>query len=79
MKYEIRGGTMPETGKFLIIFGMVIVAVGLLLLVSPKVTWLGRLPGDILIKRKNFTFYAPIAISVILSIVLTVLINILKK
>ena len=70
---------MPATGKFLIIFGVVIVAVGLLLLVSPKIPWLGRLPGDILIKRKNFTFYAPIAISVILSIVLTVLINILKK
>ena len=70
---------MPDIGKFLIIFGMVIVAVGLLLLVSPKIPWLGRLPGDIFIKRKNFTFYAPIATSIILSIILTVLINLFRK
>jgi hypothetical protein len=70
---------MPDIGKFLIIFGTVIVIVGLLLLVSPKIPWLGRLPGDILIKRKNFTFYAPIATSIILSIILTILINIFRK
>ena len=70
---------MPDIGKFLIIFGTVIVIVGLLLLVSPKIPWLGRLPGDILIKRKNFTFYAPIATSIILSIILTILINLFRK
>ena len=70
---------MPALGKFLVIFGMVVIVIGLLLLAAPKIPWLGRLPGDILIKKKNFTIYFPIATSVILSIILTVLINLLKK
>jgi hypothetical protein len=70
---------MPSLGKFLVIFGIVIAALGLLLIIAPKVPWLGRLPGDILIRKKNFTFYFPIATSIVLSIVLTVLINLLKK
>jgi len=70
---------MPALGKFLIIFGIIIVAVGILLLVTPKVPWLGRLPGDILIKKKNFTFYFPLVTSIILSIIITVLVNLLKK
>ena len=70
---------MDDLGKFLVIFGIILVAVGLILLAAPKIPWLGRLPGDILVKRKNFTFYFPIATSIILSIVLTVLINLFKK
>lgn len=70
---------MPALGKFLIVFGVIIVAVGLLLLAAPKIPWLGRLPGDILIKKKNFTLYFPITTSIVLSIILTVLINLLRK
>jgi uncharacterized membrane protein YkgB len=70
---------MPALGKFLIVFGVIIVAVGLFLLAAPKIPWLGRLPGDILIKKKNFTLYFPIATSIVLSIILTVLINLLRK
>ena len=70
---------MAPLGKFLIIFGIIVTAVGVLLVISPKVPWLSRLPGDILIKKKNFTFYFPIATSIILSIILTVLINLMKK
>ena len=70
---------MPALGKFLIIFGIMVIVVGLLLIVAPKIPWLGRLPGDILIRKKNFTFYFPLATSIILSIILTVLINLLRK
>jgi Protein of unknown function (DUF2905) len=68
---------MPETthylGKLLIILGAVVAAVGLLFMLSDKIPWLGRLPGDILVRRKNFTFYFPVATSILISIVLTLL------
>jgi hypothetical protein len=60
-------------GKFLIIFGTVIIAVGGLLLLSGKISWLGKLPGDIIIQKKNFTFYFPLATSILLSILLTLI------
>ena len=60
-------------GKFLIILGAVIIAFGGLLLLSGKISWLGRLPGDIVIQKKNFTFYFPLATSILLSILLTLI------
>ena len=70
---------MADFGKFLILFGTIVVIVGIILLISPKIPWLGRLPGDILIRRKNFTFYFPLATSIVLSIILTVLISLFRK
>ncbi len=66
-------------GKFLIIFGIVIVAVGALLLISGKIPWIGRLPGDIMIQKKNFTFYFPLATSILISVVLTFLFWIISR
>jgi len=60
-------------GKFLILLGAVIIAVGGFLLLSGKISWLGRLPGDIIIQKKNFTFYFPLATSLLLSILLTII------
>jgi len=59
--------------KFLIILGTVIIAVGGLLLLSGKISWLGKLPGDIIIQKKNFTFYFPLATSILLSLLLTLI------
>jgi len=70
---------MNSFAKFFFILGAVFFAVGIILMVAPKLPWLGRLPGDILIKRKNFTFYFPLATSIILSVILTVLINIFRR
>lgn len=70
---------MNTYGRFFLILGAVFFVIGLLFLVSPKIPWLGRLPGDILIRRKNFTFYFPLATSIILSIIITVLINMFRK
>ncbi len=64
---------LQNIGKFLIVAGIVLVAVGVLFAVSGRIPWLGRLPGDILIRKKNFTFYFPLATSILISILLTVL------
>jgi hypothetical protein len=60
-------------GKFLILLGLIVTTIGGLLLLSGKIPWLGRLPGDILIQKKNFTFYFPLATSILLSIILTLI------
>jgi hypothetical protein len=66
-------------GKFLIILGIIIVALGGLLLLSGKIPWIGRLPGDIVIHRKNFSFYFPLATSILLSLLLTLIFWLLRR
>jgi len=66
-------------GKTLILLGALIIVIGLLLLVAEKIPWVGRLPGDIIIKREKFTFYFPLATSVIISIILTLLFTLFRK
>ena len=61
-----------EIGKVLIFFGLALVAVGLVLTLIPSLR-LGRLPGDILIRRDNWSIYVPITSSVLFSVVLSVL------
>ncbi len=64
---------MSSLGKTLVVIGGVIVAAGLLLIVTEKFNFpvLGRLPGDIYIRKKNFQFYFPIVTSIVLSLVLS--------
>ncbi len=64
---------MNELAKLLIFGGVVLIVVGFGMLFLPKIPFLGRLPGDIIIKRDNFTFYFPLASSVIISIILTII------
>ncbi len=66
-------------GKFLILLGVLIIVIGLLLLVGEKIPWIGRLPGDIIIRKKNFTFYFPIVTSILISIILTLLFMLFRK
>jgi len=70
---------MHEIGKMLMIFGGLIFAVGLLLLMGSKIPWLGRLPGDIVVHRRSFHFYFPITTSIILSIILTLILNLFRR
>jgi hypothetical protein len=60
-------------GKTLIMFGIVIAAIGGILFFLGKISWLGKMPGDILIQRKNFTFFFPLATSILISIFLSLL------
>jgi hypothetical protein len=68
------------TGKFLIIAGIIIVAVGIIFYVfHDKLRWIGHLPGDIRVERENFRFYFPITTMILFSLLLTVIINLIKK
>jgi hypothetical protein len=66
-------------GKILIAFGLLIVLAGVVLLLVGRVPWLGRLPGDIHYQRGNFTFYFPLATSLLLSVVLTLILYFLGR
>ena len=60
-------------GKLLIIFGIAMIAIGGVLLLFGKIPFIGKLPGDIMVQKKNFTFYFPLATSILLSLLLTFL------
>ncbi len=66
-------------GKILIIFGIFIVLVGVILLYGNKIPLIGKLPGDILIKRDNFTFYFPLTTLIIVNVLIFILMYLLKK
>ena len=70
---------MAPIGKLLIIVGILLVVIGLAFVFADKIPFLGRLPGDIYIKREKFSFYFPITTSIIISIILTILFSIFKK
>jgi len=70
---------MAEFGKILLVGGLVVAGVGLLLLLSGKVGWIGKLPGDITVRRENFTFYFPLATCLLISIVLSLLFWFFRK
>ncbi len=70
---------MAPIGKLLIVFGLILAAAGILLLFSDKIPWLGRLPGDITVKRDNFTFYFPLATCILISIILSLILWFFRK
>jgi len=73
---------MVHFGKTLIIIGILIVLIGVLLMLSPRIPFLGKLPGDIHIKKENYEIYIPLATSLLLSVVLSLifwLINVFTK
>ena len=63
-------------GKLLVVVGLVITGIGLLVMLGVPV---GRLPGDVTVKRGNFTFYFPLATSIVASILLTLLLSLLRR
>jgi hypothetical protein len=68
------------TGKFLIIAGVIILVVGIVFyFFNDKLRWIGHLPGDIRVERENFRFYFPITTMILFSLLLTVIINVIKK
>jgi hypothetical protein len=60
-------------GRLLLIVGLLIAVAGLIIMVAGRLPWIGRLPGDIRIERGNWTFYFPLATSIVVSLVLTLL------
>ena len=71
---------MTDLGKLLIVFGVVLVVAGLVLVVLGRTNLpLGRLPGDIVYRGKNTTIYFPLAPSVVLSVVLTIVLYVIGR
>ena len=68
-----------DLGKVLIVLGAVIAGIGVLLMVGDKIPWIGKLPGDIIIRKEKFTFYFPIITCVILSILLTLIFSLFRR
>jgi hypothetical protein len=68
-------------GKMLILMGLFVLVIGLILTFAPKlkIPFLGRLPGDIRIEREGFSFYFPIVTCILLSVLLTLLLNVIAR
>ncbi len=70
---------LGDMGRFIIIGGLILVVIGILLLLSEKIPYIGRLPGDILIRKKNFTFYFPLMTGLLLSLILSLILYIIGR
>jgi len=69
---------MGELGRFFVIVGIIMVCVGIFIMLVPKIN-LFRLPGDIYYKKNNFTLYIPLTTSILISLIITLILNLLKK
>ena len=69
-----------QWGKYIILFGAVIIVIGVIVyFLGDKLHWIGRLPGDIRVERDNFRFYFPITTMILLSLLLTLIVNLIKR
>jgi len=70
---------MSGLGRSLIILGLVIILVGFVVSLAGKLPWLGRLPGDISIKRENFSFYFPLATCLLISALISLIMWLFRR
>ena len=70
---------MESLGKMLVIIGLTLAAVGILVIYSPRIPFLGKLPGDIRIERENLSFYFPLTTCILLSLMVSAILWILRK
>jgi hypothetical protein len=70
---------MPGLGRTLMLLGGLLLVVGALLTFGSRIPWLGRLPGDIVVERKNFSFYFPLMTSIVISVILSLLMMLFRK
>jgi uncharacterized protein HemY len=66
-------------GKLLILLGGILIVVGAAVILVGKIPWLGRLPGDIYIERRNFTFFFPLTTSILISVILSLVLYLLSR
>ena len=72
-------GPLHGLGKLLILLGAVLIITGAAFVLAEKIPWLGRLPGDIYIERRNFTFFFPLTTSILISVVLSLVLYWLSR
>jgi len=68
-----------DLGKAMIAAGLLVAAVGALFVLADRIGWIGRLPGDITIRRENFTFHFPLATCIVISILISLLFWLFRK
>ena len=70
---------MQEMGKWLIVIGLLIAVIGGIIAFAGKIPWLGKLPGDIYIKRENFSFYFPLGTCLLISAIISFILWLLRR
>ncbi len=70
---------MAEFGKIFIVVGILLVVIGFVFVTGNKIPFIGKLPGDIAVERKNYSFYFPAATCMIISVVLSFILWLLNK
>jgi hypothetical protein len=70
---------LGDLGRTLLILGVVIAVLGGVLMLGSRIPGVGRLPGDIVYRKGNFTFYFPLATSILLSVLLTIVLRLLRR
>ena len=69
-----------QTGKYIIGFGILVIVIGIIVyFFHDKLNWIGRLPGDIRIEKENSRFYFPITTMILFSLLLTLIVNIIRR
>ncbi len=70
---------MSDLGRWLVIIGVIIIVIGAIFMVAGKIPWLGKLPGDIVWRRGDSTLFIPFGTMLLVSIALTVILNIIGR
>ncbi len=70
---------MNGMGRTLIVLGLVLLAAGLCISFGPCIPWLGKLPGDIAVKRENFSFYFPLTTCILLSVLISLILWLFRR
>lgn len=70
---------MGDLARGIILIGVCLVGIGLVMLAIPKLPFLGKLPGDIVVKRENFTFFFPLTTSIIISLIISLALYLVNK
>ena len=73
------GDHFTQLGRGLVITGAIIAVLGIIILILPRIPWLGRLPGDIYLKRENFTLYVPLTTGLIVSLVISLILYLFRR
>jgi len=69
-----------ETGKWIIIIGVFIILIGVVIyFFHDKLNWIGKLPGDIKIEKENFRFYFPFTTMILFSLIISLIVQLIKK
>ncbi|HLB06044.1 MAG TPA: DUF2905 domain-containing protein [Thermodesulfobacteriota bacterium] len=66
-------------GKSLVIIGLIFIAIGIAIAFGPRIPFIGKLPGDIYIKKDSFTFYFPLVTSILISVIITFIMYLFRK